>query len=235
MKLYSAWYCPFAQRVWMGLNLKGSEFELIETDPYNKTSEWMRISAGTGQVPVLVGGRSPVHVPDSLRGLEFIDAFYKDRGPGIYPADPAEAADMRRWTDFLSTRVVPYFYRFLKALPDSDAADAARRGLEEGLKQLTQAAEPVGPFFCGTEAGALDLALAPFSYRILLILTHFRAYHVPRNGPVWEKYHRWTKALHAHPAFLATQSGPDYEQRLTSFYRQYAEGGGQKGVDVIPA
>ena len=129
----------------------------------------------------------------------------------------------------------PYFYRFLKALPDSDAADAARRGLEEGLKQLTQAAEPVGPFFCGTEAGALDLALAPFSYRILLILTHFRAYHVPRNGPVWEKYHRWTKALHAHPAFLATQSGPDYEQRLTSFYRQYAEGGGQKGVDVIPA
>ena len=90
MKFYSAWYCPFAQRVWMGLNLKGIDFELIETDPYNKTPEWMRISAGTGQVPVLVGGRGPVYVPDSLRGLEFIDAFYTDRGPGIYPADPAE-------------------------------------------------------------------------------------------------------------------------------------------------
>ncbi|WP_421854082.1 glutathione S-transferase family protein [Oricola sp.] len=235
MKLYSAWYCPFAQRVWMGLNLKGAGFEIVETDPYNKTPEWMQISAGTGQVPVLVGGGGPTHVPDSLRGLEFIDAFYSELGPAFYPADPAEAAEVRRWTDVLSARVVPYFYRFLKAQPGSDLAEAARYGLEEGLESLTLAADPVGSFFRGAEIGALDLALAPFSYRISLILAHYRGYRLQRTGPVWERFHRWAEALRTHSAFRATQSGPDYEARLIGFYQQYADGAGQRGVDVIPA
>ena len=235
MKLYSAWYCPFAQRVWMGLNLKGAGFEIIETDPYNKTPQWMQISAGTGQVPVLVGGPDHVRVPDSLRGLECIDAVYKDQGPAFYPADPWEAAIVRRWTDFLNARVVPYFYRLLKALPDSDAAAAARCGLEDGLKRMTQAARPVGPFFHGAEIGALDLALAPFSYRISLVLAHYRGYCLPRDGPLWERFQLWAKALHAHPAFHATQSGRDYKPRLISFYQQYADGAGQTGVDAIPA
>ena len=38
-KLYSAWFCPFAQRAWIALLAKGTEFEYVEKDPYNKTPE----------------------------------------------------------------------------------------------------------------------------------------------------------------------------------------------------
>ena len=37
MKLYSAWYCPFAQRAWMTLVHKEIDFNLIEVDPYELT------------------------------------------------------------------------------------------------------------------------------------------------------------------------------------------------------
>jgi glutathione S-transferase len=37
MKLYSAWYCPFAQRTWTALLYKGVQFEYVEIDPYDKT------------------------------------------------------------------------------------------------------------------------------------------------------------------------------------------------------
>ena len=36
LKLYAAWYCPFAQRAWMGLLHKSLAFEYIEVDPYRK-------------------------------------------------------------------------------------------------------------------------------------------------------------------------------------------------------
>jgi len=51
--LYSAWYCPFAQRTWATLEHLGIPYDYRETDPYNKSPEWMDISRQTGQVPVL--------------------------------------------------------------------------------------------------------------------------------------------------------------------------------------
>ena len=53
MKLYNAWYCPFAQRAWMALEHKGIDFEYVEVDPYNQTDWWMKVSRGDSLVPVL--------------------------------------------------------------------------------------------------------------------------------------------------------------------------------------
>ncbi len=69
-KLYSAWFCPFAQRAWLALLEKGVEFDLIEVDPYKKTAEWLQISP-RGMVPVLVHeGRS---IFESSVCIEYID------------------------------------------------------------------------------------------------------------------------------------------------------------------
>ena len=46
LKLYSAWYCPFAQRAWMTLLLKQIDFEYIEVDPYQETEWWSDTSRG---------------------------------------------------------------------------------------------------------------------------------------------------------------------------------------------
>jgi glutathione S-transferase len=55
MKLYTAWYCPFAQRTLITRLHKGLDFEYVETDPYGKTEQGLNISRQTGDVTVLLG------------------------------------------------------------------------------------------------------------------------------------------------------------------------------------
>ena len=59
LKLYCAWFCPFAQRAWIALLEKGVPFEYIEYNPYaEKTPEFLKLNP-RGLVPVLeVGGKS---------------------------------------------------------------------------------------------------------------------------------------------------------------------------------
>ena len=52
-KLYSAWFCPFAQRTWIALLEKGVDFELVEINPYDKTPEFLAVNP-LGLVPTLV-------------------------------------------------------------------------------------------------------------------------------------------------------------------------------------
>lgn len=97
LKLYSAWYCPFAQRAWMGLLHKGTDFDYLEVDPYEKTPEWMKISRGTGQVPVIVDESRDITIPDSMRVLEYLDARYSDAKFSserpLYPKSSSERAN----------------------------------------------------------------------------------------------------------------------------------------------
>ncbi|MBL4639454.1 MAG: glutathione S-transferase N-terminal domain-containing protein, partial [Kordiimonadaceae bacterium] len=106
MKLYSAWYCPFAQRTWMALKHKGIDFDYVEIDPYDRTDEWMLLSRGAGQVPVIsiknpVGnsgnGGADFTLPDSNRTMEYIETAYRSTGPNLYGNTPIETADIKYW------------------------------------------------------------------------------------------------------------------------------------------
>ena len=54
--LYSAWFCPFAQRSWIALVHKNVDFQYQEQDPYDKTPEWLTINP-RGLVPALAVDR----------------------------------------------------------------------------------------------------------------------------------------------------------------------------------
>ncbi|GJP37355.1 hypothetical protein CLOM_g21770 [Closterium sp. NIES-68] len=56
VRLFSAWFCPFAQRAWIALEAKGVKYEYIEVDPYAKPAELMAVNP-RGLVPALL------HVP----------------------------------------------------------------------------------------------------------------------------------------------------------------------------
>jgi len=83
MKLYNAWYCPFAQRVWMALIHKDIDFDYVEVDPYNKTDWWVKVSRGAELVPVLVeeneNGDGETTIIESNRILEFLDDCFPHR------------------------------------------------------------------------------------------------------------------------------------------------------------
>ncbi|MCJ8300840.1 MAG: glutathione S-transferase N-terminal domain-containing protein, partial [Pseudomonadales bacterium] len=122
MNLYSAWYCPFAQRAWLALLVKKIPFEYVEIDPYLKTESWMEISRNTGQVAVItVPG--PHSVIDSSRIIEFIEQIHPSASK-LFSADAFINAEQKYWIEHINKRIIPYFYRYLK-FSDSTADTAA--------------------------------------------------------------------------------------------------------------
>lgn len=237
IKLYSAWYCPFAQRVWLALLLKGIDFEYIEIDPYKKTPEWMRISAGSGQVPVLEyfsdDGKKTTLV-DSLKIVEFIGDTYPNDGQKIMPDEAIQKADVTFWMNYVNTQIVPYFYRFLKADKPGEKPNDEKRMMLNGLEQFSRSMSTDGPFFSGSEINAIDIAFAPFAYRIQLLLNYYRNFTLPENTASWLRYKRWYEAVIADPAFIESSLEQDnYQSRLIEFYLPYSLGGGQADVTEI--
>lgn len=222
MKLYSAWYCPFAQRAWMALLNNNISFDYIETDPYDKTPQWMEISNGAGQVPVLID--DDVTLTDSCQILTYLDNKQLEK-PLL--------ANGKEWMEFVNTQIIPYFYRFITAQTEGAQRDACEKMLE-GLRKFSAGASDTGPFFSGTEIGPIDLTFIPFAYRIDLLLKYYRDFSLNQSDPSLSKYHVWYKNVTATSIFKNTSTvTPNYAAKLIDFYRIYSEGGGQADVTNI--
>ena len=114
MRLYNAWYCPFAQRVWMALVHKGIDFEYVEVDPYQKSEWWSQISRGAELVPVLVesGSEGENTIIESSRILEFLQDYLPQTQP-IYSDDPLRRAEQKYWMDQIGSQITTHLYQFL--------------------------------------------------------------------------------------------------------------------------
>ncbi|MFT4519344.1 MAG: glutathione S-transferase [Halioglobus sp.] len=143
MKLYSAWYCPFAQRTWMSLLFKGVHFEYVATYLYDKTEQWLDTSRETGMVPVLLPTNGNT-IPGSTRTIEYIDHAYPHT-PRLYTFDPKEKAEQKLWIDFVGEHITPYFYRFLKSQKPDDFQCESQSRLIDELWKFTQAMSDNGP------------------------------------------------------------------------------------------
>lgn len=88
------------------------------------------------------------------------------------PKDPYERARTRIWTDFVTSRIIPAFHRFLQFQPMSDG-----EGLQEvrgeflgKLKELVGEMDGEGPFFFGSEPGLIDFVIAPWVVSFLVLV-----------------------------------------------------------------
>lgn len=234
IKLYSAWYCPFAQRAWMALLLKQVDFEYIEVDPYQESDWWQKISRGHNLVPVLVtrddDSTKEATIVDSSRVLEYLDECYSDILPFL-PDNLEQRAEARYWMDHINQAIVPYLYRFLEAQEPGDYRDESRVALTAGVKTLFEANAYAHPYLGGERPGLLDLSLIPFAYRIDALLGHYRGFALPAEGEVWQRYQAWYDLMSVHPVFIGSKThGEDYSQRLIEHYLPYSLGEGQKDV-----
>jgi glutathione S-transferase len=237
MKLYNAWYCPFAQRAWMALVHKGIDFEYVEVDPYNKTDWWVKVSRGAELVPVLVkansDGDGETTIVESNRILEFLEDYRPQQNP-IFARDPVERAEQKYWMDHIGNRITPYLYRFLKSSEAGEHRDESRENLVAGLDTFIRAMSDSGPFFSGAEVGAVDIALIPFAYRIDVLLKAYRDFELPAEGEIWQRYQRWYNTMLDLPAFKTTAFDQgEYEQRLVEHYYPYSLGEGQTDVTRV--
>ena len=90
---------------------------------------------------------------------------------------PARArARTRIGTDFVASRIIPAFHRFLQYQPARDGAEGLQKARGEFLgylKEFTADMDAEGPYFLGVELPLIDIAIAPWAVR-LWVFDHFK-------------------------------------------------------------
>lgn len=215
LKLYCAWYCPFAQRTWVGLLRKGIDFEYVEQNAFDKTAEWLALTP-RGQVPVMVHSGNVIY--ESLVCLEYLEDTWPDNGKALLPKDPYQRAKIRMWCEFIGSKVVAKFYALLM----KKSAPARTHIKEEVLKALLElqgVMDKEGPFFMGKDLTTVDLALYPFIFRYETVAKRHRQFSVLEDER-FEKLKNWFTTVGADDDVKRTN--PDVE-KIIDVYATYLD------------
>jgi glutathione S-transferase len=237
--LYGGWFCPFVQRTWIVLHEKRIPHQYYEINPYKKDPDFLALNP-RGLVPTLAvpfdeqgGEQKPLY--ESAVICEYLDEVYNDEvkyGRSLLPRGKGEAylrAKCRIWSDHISTRIIPAFYRFLQHQPEKEySLDDARKEFLGHIKTFTQACDPTGPFFLGERFSMVDVMLAPWLCRMFLFDVYKGGVGIPEQGQakdseeemVWERWQVWADAVGKRDSVLDTLS--DREQYVDA-YKRYAE------------
>ena len=178
--------CPWVQRAAIVLREKKVDFEFRHIEPDNRPDWFLAISPHK-KVPVLRID-DKVSLFESNAIAEYLDETI---APRLHPADPAERAVNRAWTDYIPTFAQSVTGRaYAETEADFNKAigqiPAAFERLETAL-----AKQGSGPFFNGAKYSLVDAAYAPFLQRY-----HFLD-RVKKLGHI-EKFPRlkaWMEAL----------------------------------------
>ncbi|ORY58840.1 putative glutathione-S-transferase theta, GST [Pseudomassariella vexata] len=229
LKLYAGWFCPFVQRVWLALEERGIPYQYVEVNPYHKGADL--ISANPrGLVPTLVVAPKKA-LYESTVLLEYLEDKYPDHKPRLLPEDEFERARARIWTDFVTSRVMPAFYRFLQFQPgqfeDGEARLDNLRGEYRGkLLEYAKELDEEGPYFGGKEVGFVDLVLIPWVLRHWVFDRFKGGVGIPAPGQggddekVWVRWRKWVEALEGRESIKNTTSE---EQYYVPIYKTYAD------------
>ncbi|KAI9924566.1 hypothetical protein MW887_006839 [Aspergillus wentii] len=225
------------QRVWLALEEKQIPYQYIEVNPYNKPQSLLSLNP-RGLVPTLscpsqIDGGVSKPLYESTVILEYLEEAYPDHKPHFLPSGPYERARSRIWIDYVTSRIIPAFHRFLQYQPQSKDEDPSA-GIEKvrqeflgHLKEWTKEMHPEGPFFLGKDIGLPDLVLAPWAVR-LWVFNEFKegGIGIPDEGQdaadagVWDRWRKWIKAVEARRSVKETTSESEF---YLPIYRRYAE------------
>lgn len=167
--------------------------------------------------------------------LEYLEDAYPDHKPRFLPDDPYQRARARIWIDYVTSRVIPAFHRFLQFQPADGAAqtdveeelDRKRQEFLGHLKEWTREMDPEGPFFLGKELALPDLVMAPWATR-LWVFDEFKVggLGMPAEGQggadeeVWKRWGKWVKAIEGRRSVQETTSEREYHLPI---YKRYAD------------
>jgi len=222
VKFYGCWDCPHCQRAWIGLEEKVVDYQWVEVDLYNaqgKADEdrgrWhLPLKDVMERYPAFAAvsprGRLPAldhdgeHVEDSTIILEYMHEVFV--GAPLLPSTPHLRAQVRFWTRYVDTHIIPHYDRLLSA-QDAEARAWERAALLEGLAEFEAAMAPEaeGPFFLGDDFTMADIALAPWWQRMCTVLRAYRKFD-PSNCP---RLQAWFEAVEARPSFQRTVVDPE--------------------------
>ena len=166
-------------------------------------------------VPTLQYDDKPLY--ESIVVGEFLEDAYPDHGLKLLPSDPYQRAVGRIWTDFVTSRVIPSFHRFLQYQPNQSTKpiEELRADFLSNLRQFAEAMEESGPFFFGKEPSLVDFVMAPWAIR-LWVFDHFKSDHGGLGAPAegeggeheksWSRWRNWLAAIEERSSIKETTS-----------------------------
>ena len=218
VQLYSNWFCPFAQRIWIALLEKGVTFDRKEVNPYDKSPEFLAINP-RGLIPVVIHKGKFIY--ESSVCIEYIDETFSGT-KSLLPKDPYERAYARMWNDFITKKIISAVYRLL-SLPQKFGETKAE--ILKNLADLSAAMSDEGPYFMGKDFGMLDIMLVPFTLRFY-ILKHYTGFDIPDTAE-YAKLRKWMAVCHAREAVKATLADSD---KLLEYHKRYMENATEDAV-----
>jgi glutathione S-transferase len=214
IELFSARVCPYAHRSRLALMEKGLPFELVEIDLRNKPAWYKEINPFEA-VPALRQGSFLLR--ESLIINEYVEELAPE--PQLLPAVPRQRAEARLWISFADSRMVPLFYRLLKARDEEEKSSVGQELLSvlSLLNGELDRRQGGGPFWGGRAVCLSDLALYPWFER-WPVLEHYRGFSIPGE---MKALLNWVEAMKGRDAVM--RGGQPAEFYIAE-YEHYAKG-----------
>ncbi|KKZ61892.1 hypothetical protein EMCG_03591 [[Emmonsia] crescens] len=212
LKLFGSCFCPFVQRVWIALEVKGIPYQYIEVDPYKKPESLLEVNP-RGLVPAIRQGSWGCYESTVL--LEYLDDL-EAGNPLLPPRDPQLRAHCRLWADHINRHIIPTFYRLLQE-QDVQKQITHSEELKAEINKLVNASHVHGPFFLGPAISFVDIQFAPWMLRLSRVLKPYRGWPDPERGSRWEA---WVEAVECDERVRATTSA---DELYLDSYERYAE------------
>ncbi|GAB4845993.1 Glutathione S-transferase L3 [Ancistrocladus abbreviatus] len=196
-RLYIAYICPFAQRVWIARNYKGlqGKIKLVPIDLHNRPAWYKEKVYAENKVPSLEHNGKVIG--ESLDLVKYLDSHFE--GPSISPEDAAK----KEFAEELLAHSGELFSTVSAAFKGGDApkeVGAVFDYLENALGRFDD-----GPFFLG-QFSLVDIAYAPFIERFQILLTDVWKYDLTAERP---KLAAWIEELNKIDAYKETKVDPD--------------------------
>ncbi|KAL3520654.1 hypothetical protein ACH5RR_018803 [Cinchona calisaya] len=191
-KLYIAYICPYAQRVWITRNYKGlqDKIKLVAIDLENRPAWYKEKVYPPNKVPALEHNSEVKG--ESLDLIKYLDENFE--GPSLLPNDPAKRE--------FAEKLLSYSESFSGAIISSLKADgigeagAALDYLENALGKFDD-----GPFFLGNFS-LVDIAYAPFTERFQPLLLDVKKYDITEGRP---KLAAWIEEINKIESYKVTK------------------------------
>ncbi|KAK1420685.1 hypothetical protein QVD17_22491 [Tagetes erecta] len=157
LKLYTVRGSPFVCRVEIALKLKRINYQIIQEDLKNKSSDLLNFNPVHKQVPVLLhNGKS---ISESLVIVEYIDDVWN--AFPILPHHPYQKSVARFWAKFIDSTCIPALFKVF----GTNGAEQAIAEACEKLQILENELNVKGnKFFGGDNINFIDIAANVIAY-----------------------------------------------------------------------
>lgn len=140
---------------------------------------------------------------------------------------------MKIWIDFVTSRVIPAFHRFLQyqsKSSDDPGLDKVRQDFLGQMKQFVQEMGTDGPFFLGKELSLIDLVFAPWALR-LWVFDHFKGGLNLPEGAAWvQRYEEWLRVVEKRDSVINSTSEREH---YLPIYQRYVDDKAQSSLAKV--